>query len=111
MRIINSVLLLIITAIPFVFGQSSAQNLKTSALYQNKHAITPQDVLSIRELYDVNLSPDGKQIAFVVNEPHDPSKPREPRASNVWVVSTNGQEPPDSINHRAETCGYTALVT
>jgi len=97
MRIINSVLLLIITAIPFVFGQSSAQNLKTSALYQNKHAITPQDVLSIRELYDVNLSPDGKQIAFVVNEPHDPSKPREPRASNVWVVSTNGQEPPTPL--------------
>jgi len=97
MRIINSVLLIIITAIPFVFGQSSAQNFKTSALYQNKHAITPQDVLSIRELYDVNLSPDGKQIAFVVSEPHYPSKPREPRASNVWVVSTNGQELPTPL--------------
>jgi len=85
MRIINAVLS--VSSLFFSITSLPAQNL-------NKHVINPQDVLTIRELYDVNLSPDGKQIAFVVNDPHDPSKPREPRASNVWVVSTNGQELP-----------------
>jgi dipeptidyl aminopeptidase/acylaminoacyl peptidase len=85
MRILN--VALSVSSRFFSISSLPAQNL-------NKHVINPQDVLTIRELYDVNLSPDGKQIAFVVNEPHDPRKPREPRASNVWVVSKNGQELP-----------------
>ena len=64
---------------------------------QVKHRITPEDVLTIRELSDLKLSPDGKQIAFVVSEPNDPQKPREPRASNVWIVTTDGHEPPRPV--------------
>ena len=65
-----------------------------NALTQTRHLITPEDVLTIRELSDVRLSPDGKVIAFVVSEPNDPSKPRERRASNIWVVPSAGPEPP-----------------
>jgi dipeptidyl aminopeptidase/acylaminoacyl peptidase len=83
-------LLLTIVAIFFVLAQpSSAQNPKPQ-----QHNITPEDVLSIRELYDVQLSPDSKQIAFVVNEPNDPKKPREQRASNIWVIPTDGSQLP-----------------
>lgn len=57
-----------------------------------KRAITPEDVLTIRELFEVNLSPDGKHVAFTVTEPTDPKKPREPRTSNVWIVSTDGSD-------------------
>ena len=64
---------------------------------QNRHSITPEDVLTIRELSDLALSPDGKQIAFVVNEPSDPKSPREPRASNVWVVPADGRQPPRAL--------------
>ena len=67
--------------------------LPSKAIIQNKHVITPEDVLTLRELSDVKLSPDGKQIAFVVNEPNDPQKPREARASNIWIVTTDGHEP------------------
>ena len=83
-------LLLMTVAILFVLGQQlSAQDLKPP-----KHNITPEDVLSIRELYDVQLSPDAKQIAFVVNEPNDPKKPREPHVSNIWLVPTDGSALP-----------------
>ena len=77
--------ILIIAAALFFVGDLSAQN---------KHTITPADVLSIRELDEVKVSPNGKQIAFVVNEPNDPKKPRESRTSNIWVVPADGHEPP-----------------
>ncbi len=57
------------------------------------HPITPEDVLSIRELRQLQLSPDGKQIAFRVREPADPKLPQAPRATNIWAVSTDGKQP------------------
>lgn len=56
--------------------------------------LTPEDVLSIRDLDELRLSPDGKRIAFVVREPFNPKQPRESRTSNIWVVPTDGSEPP-----------------
>ena len=89
--------LLAVAAIFFFTGKLPAQNLGASATYEaggKKHAITPEDVLSIRELSEVRLSPDGKRVAFAVAEPNDPNKPREPRTSNVWVLPGDGHEPP-----------------
>lgn len=77
--------LLAITALLCLFGDATTQT---------RHIITPEDVLSIRELSDVRLSPNGKKIAFVVSEPNDPGKPRERRASNIWVVPSDRHEPP-----------------
>ncbi len=57
------------------------------------HPITPEDVLSIREFRQLQLSPDGKQVAFRVREPADPKLPQAPRATNIWVVSTDGKQP------------------
>jgi len=56
--------------------------------------ITPEDVLSIREVRELQISTDGKQVAFRVREPADPRQPRAPRAENIWVVPTDGNEPP-----------------
>jgi dipeptidyl aminopeptidase/acylaminoacyl peptidase len=58
------------------------------------HTLTPEDVLSIRELDELRLSPDGKRIAFVVREPGDPKLPRQPRPSNIWIVPSDGSERP-----------------
>ena len=85
----NRNLSLTITAIFFCIGAASAQN--------QRHVITPADVLTIRELSDVKLSPNGKQIVFVVNEPNDPKSPREPRVSNIWVVPADGRELPRAL--------------
>ncbi len=81
-------LLVALAAMLFLANGSLAQNPNPQT-----HAITPEDVLSIRELDEVALSPDGKRIAFSVTEPNDPARPREPRASNVWVVPVDGSEP------------------
>ena len=56
--------------------------------------VTPEDILGIRELRDVRLTPDGTNIAFVVIEPADPTKPRGPRVSNIWVVPADGHDVP-----------------
>ena len=82
-------LLFTLAAILFLAAVSPAQTPNSPT-----RAITPEDVLSIRELYEVALSPDGKRIAFAVTEPNDPARPREPRVSNVWVVPADGSEPP-----------------
>ena len=82
-------LLLTVTIAFFAAGAASAQN--------ERHVITPADVLTIRELSDVQLSPNGKQIVFVVNEPNNPNSPREPRVSNIWVVMADGRELPRAL--------------
>jgi len=54
--------------------------------------ITPEDILSIRELSDIQLSPDGKQVAFVITEPA--ASNTQPRASNIWAMRVDGSESP-----------------
>jgi dipeptidyl aminopeptidase/acylaminoacyl peptidase len=58
------------------------------------HPITPEDVLSIREIRELQISPDGKQVAFRVREPSDRKVPRAPRTSNIWILPTDGSERP-----------------
>jgi WD40-like Beta Propeller Repeat len=81
-------------------GTVSAHVIKTpapSADVQDLHAIIPEDVLSIRELDELKISTDGKRIAFVVTEPNDLKKPREPRPSNLWLVPSDGSAAPRSV--------------
>ena len=57
--------------------------------------ITPEDILSIRELSDIQLSPDGKQIAFVITEPA--ASNTQPRVSNIWTMPVDGRESPRAL--------------
>jgi dipeptidyl aminopeptidase/acylaminoacyl peptidase len=60
---------------------------------EEKHAVTPEDLVDIRSVSDVQISPDGKRVAFVVTEPADPKKPEKPRDTNIWVVPADGSGP------------------
>ena len=86
------------TLATFLFaGAVLAQNPVKSSTTSTKdeaHLITPEDVLSIREIRELQISPDGKRVAFRVREPADPKLPRNPRVTNVWTVPTDGSEPP-----------------
>ncbi len=73
-------LLLALAAVLFCFLVTHAQT------------ITPEDILSIRELSDIRLSPDGKQVAFVITEPAATST--QPRASNIWTMPVDGSQSP-----------------
>jgi dipeptidyl aminopeptidase/acylaminoacyl peptidase len=63
------------------------------ALGQEKRALKAEDLVDIRALSDIQISPDGKRVAFVVAEPADPAKPQKPRNTNIWVVPADGSEP------------------
>lgn len=73
-------------------GTALAQGPPTSSTGLDTHRITPEDVLTIREVRELQISPDGKQVAFMVREPADPKVPRARRTSNIWIVGTDGRE-------------------
>jgi dipeptidyl aminopeptidase/acylaminoacyl peptidase len=60
---------------------------------QQKHTLTPEDLVDIRSVADPRISPDGRSIAFVVTEPGDPSKPDKARDDNIWIVPVDSSEP------------------
>ncbi|MCA1554877.1 MAG: S9 family peptidase, partial [Chloroflexi bacterium] len=52
--------------------------------------IQPEDLLGIKTVSDVQLSPDGTRIAYVlttIDTPHDEYR------SHIWIVSADGGEP------------------
>ena len=57
-----------------------------------KRAVSPEDLADIRYVGDVQISPDGKRVAFAVEEPPEPDKPKEQRNSDIWVVPADGSE-------------------
>jgi dipeptidyl aminopeptidase/acylaminoacyl peptidase len=56
-----------------------------------RRRLTPEDVLSFRSVEDAQMSPDGKQVTFVVGDSFktDSKWPK----SNIWVVDVAGDEP------------------
>jgi len=62
-------------------------------LGQEKHALKPEDLVDIRTLSEIQISTDGKRVAFVATERGDPAKPQKPRDTNIWVVPADGSEP------------------
>lgn len=60
----------------------------TSLLHgEGKRGITPEDYFAIKTVSDPEISPDGKQVAFVMTT-IDEKKNR--RRSSVWLVPTDG---------------------
>lgn len=59
-----------------------AQQLKT---------VSPADIAGIKSVSDPRISPDGRQIAYVVHTPVDAPAPKN---KHIWIVSTEGQPNP-----------------
>jgi len=55
-----------------------------------KRAITAQDLYSIKNLSHARISPDGKQVVYVVQWVEQET---EKKHANLWVVATEGGEP------------------
>jgi dipeptidyl aminopeptidase/acylaminoacyl peptidase len=60
---------------------------------QQKRLLTPEDLVDVRDVDDAQISPDGKQVAFVIREPADPKNPAKARSTNVWMVPADGSGP------------------
>jgi dipeptidyl aminopeptidase/acylaminoacyl peptidase len=60
---------------------------------QERHPLTPEDLVNLRSGYDAEVSADGKTIAFVVSEPTIPNKPGNVGNDNIWIVPADGSKP------------------
>ena len=55
--------------------------------------LTPETILSIRNIVDAQLSPDGQTIVFqMARTRRDDEKPG-PSISELWIVSAKGGQP------------------
>src|SRR3954471_16529359 len=56
-----------------------------------QRAITPEDYYSFEFASDPNLSPDGKQVAYVVTKI---DRTQNRRNSSIWMVASDGSKAP-----------------
>jgi len=69
-----------------------------SALHgQTPRAMVPEDVASIRLASDVQLSPDGRVTAFVVEEAPTALRPGVQRRAGVWLMNSDASGAPRRI--------------
>src|SRR5690606_19468808 len=52
------------------------------------HAITPDDIVDLRQVSDPQITADGKRIAYVVATPQREGKPARRR---IWRIDAHGQ--------------------
>lgn len=60
-------------------------------LAQTKRGVTPEDYYRFLNVSDPHLSPNGKQVAYVVTQVDEK---HGGRASSVWLVDSDGSQPP-----------------
>ena len=58
---------------------------------QEKRSAVPEDFVTIRDVGDVQISPDGELAAFVVTEPARAEEPLSFRESRIWIVPLDGR--------------------
>ena len=60
---------------------------------ESKTVLKPEDVVDVRTLSDIQVTADGRLVAFVVTESADPAKPQKARDANIWMVPADGSHP------------------
>ncbi|HLT39998.1 MAG TPA: S9 family peptidase, partial [Enhygromyxa sp.] len=66
---------------------------EAEAAAQRTDQLTPEDIVSLREVADVELSPDGRWVAHVVRVPNPLDKPGRSH-SQIWLVDAAGKQRP-----------------
>ncbi|HWA95054.1 MAG TPA: S9 family peptidase [Terracidiphilus sp.] len=72
----------LLLALVFAGATLSAQELKT---------VQPADIANIKSVSDPRISPDGREVAYVVETPVDAPAPKN---EHIWIVSTGGHSAP-----------------
>ena len=57
--------------------------------FPNQKTVQPADIANIRKVSDVQISPDGKIVAYVVETP---VKAGDQKNAHIWLVSTDGKQ-------------------
>ena len=70
----------------------------TSSLFARENqGISPKDIQSIRTVSDVQLSPDGRRVVFLLRDPQGAKNPKEGGPNRLWAVKTDGAEVPQEL--------------
>jgi len=71
--------------------------LSTTARGQVSRKLQPEDLLAIRDIGGVQISPDGRLVAFDVTEPANLHDHARSRITNIWIVPADGSAPPQPL--------------
>src|SRR5579863_4701541 len=74
-----------------VFGIAAAS---FSAPLFAKRPVTPEDYFRFQSITDVKLSPDGRQVAYVLTIVNEPRNRRE---NALWLVASDGRTQPRKL--------------
>src|ERR1700739_1003269 len=75
-------------------------------LAQEKQGISPKDIQNIRTVSDVQLSPDGHRVAYVLRDLQEAKGLKEGAQNRVWVVKTDGTEVPQELGKNLKNAGF-----
>lgn len=66
--------------------------------------LTPQDVVALQSVGDVELSPDGKWVAYVLRVPSPLDQPGRPHGQ-IWLVDAAGKQAPRKLTRTGHSSG------
>ncbi len=61
---------------------------------ERTHDITPDDYFTLKTITEIAVSPDGKQVAYVLGSWNEAANGRR---TDLWVVATDGKSPPVAL--------------
>ena len=77
---------------PKVRGAIQADSASTKNSASSTRVFRVDDVVSLRKLQSVQISPSGTQVAFVVEEPNSELQSQQPTNADIWIVHTDGSQ-------------------
>jgi dipeptidyl aminopeptidase/acylaminoacyl peptidase len=75
-------------------------------LAQEKQGISPKEIQGIRTVNDLQLSPDGHRVAYVLRDLQEAKTLKEGAQNRVWVVKTDGTEVPQELAKNLKNAGF-----
>ena len=78
----------------------------SSVLAHENQGISPRDIQSIRTVGDVQLSPDGRRVVFILRDPQGAKSLKEGGPNRLWVMKTDGTEVPQELAKNLKNAGF-----
>src|SRR5262245_56128338 len=87
-------------AMAVLFGVTIVSNTDAAA----KRAMTLDDLFKFKRVSDPQISPDGKQVVYVVATIVDPAQNKT--NANLWLAATDGKTPPRQLTTTEKKDGH-----
>src|SRR5262245_26797723 len=82
------------TSTRFVLAILAISQVHTPVAAQSKRGVTAEDYFAFKSLGDPRLSPDGREVVYVVSRV---DRERNRRVPSIWITSTDGSGSPRMV--------------